>query len=366
MWGFLNCNVGNLMGCGKNVINYYDAGEGDRFLPPYAPMPTAFFFYQQRFHREAGGNDLNRLPSRETFNRIKRLTTMSKRKNIPGQIVLFPGPNSEPSTSSGSQETAVFSAPARAAQPARALVAWPALDSYEVVLSGSYRKDLPGLKATFEELLDLGCTVLSPTNVTAVSEVDGFVYMKGEETEAPDAIESRHLDAIQRAHLMWLHAPAGYIGPTASLEVGFAHAVGVPVFAKDAVNDPAIRSFVEVVPSPSRAIEMLNTNSLPAPRPALKAFQQYYRRVAIQRGYMSEGPRDCLLLMVEEVGELARAIRKKEGLTRHGGSSTSERHELADVFLYVVHMANVLDVDLSKIVQEKELINLQKFLRPQS
>jgi len=26
-------------------------------------------------------------------------------------------------------------------------------------------------------------------------------------------------------------------------------------------------------------------------------------------------------------------------------------------------MANVLDVDLSKVVQEKELINLQRFLR---
>ena len=67
--------------------------------------------------------------------------------------------------------------------------------------------------------------------------------------------------------------------------------------------------------------------------------------------------------MVEEVGELARALRKREGLTRYGAdSTTNERHELADIFLYVVHMANILDVDLSKIVKEKELLNLQKFL----
>jgi NTP pyrophosphatase (non-canonical NTP hydrolase) len=234
---------------------------------------------------------------------------------------------------------------------------------YDVVLSGSYRKDFEALKATYEELLDLGCSVLSPSSVNAVSEIDGFVYMKGEETQAPGQIESRHLDAIQRAQFIWLHAPEGYVGPTAALEVGFAHAIGVPVYASHPVDDRVISSFVDVVTAPSSAIALLETNAVPAPQPALKAFQEYYRRVATQRGYKSEGPKDCLLLMVEEVGELARAIRKREGLARHGSeSSANERHELADVFLYVVHMANILDIDLSKIVKEKELINLQKFL----
>jgi NTP pyrophosphatase (non-canonical NTP hydrolase) len=234
---------------------------------------------------------------------------------------------------------------------------------YDVVLSGSYRKDFQALKATYEELLDLGCSVLSPSSVNAVSEIDGFVYMKGEEAQAPDQIESRHLDAIQRAQFVWLHAPEGYVGPTAALEVGFAHAIGVPVFANRAVEDKTVSSFVNVVSAPSSAVALVDANALPTPQPALTAFQEYYRRVAVQRGYKSEGPKDCLLLMVEEVGELARAIRKREGLARHGSEgSVSERHELADVFLYVVHMANILDIDLSKVVKEKELINLQKYL----
>jgi NTP pyrophosphatase (non-canonical NTP hydrolase) len=71
--------------------------------------------------------------------------------------------------------------------------------------------------------------------------------------------------------------------------------------------------------------------------------------------------------MVEEVGELARALRKRENLTRHGSYSDSdEAHELADVFLYVVHMANVLNLDLAGIVKQKEFINLEKFLGRQS
>jgi len=234
----------------------------------------------------------------------------------------------------------------------------------QVVLSGSYRKDFATLKATYEELLDLGCQVLSPSNITAVHETDGFVYMKGEESQSPHIIEGRHLDAIQKANFVWLHAPAGYIGPIASLEIGFAKAIGVPVFAKEPVKDAVIHSFVEVVSSLAAAVETIKSHGSPIPRPALAAFQHYYRRVAIQRGYKSESPKDCLLLMVEEVGELAREIRRRERLVRHGPSSeSSESKELADIFLYVVHMANVLDVDLSKVVQDKELVNLQRFLR---
>ena len=53
--------------------------------------------------------------------------------------------------------------------------------------------------------------------------------------------------------------------------------------------------------------------------------------------------------MVEEVGELARALRKRVKLARHGKPiPNQEELELADVFLYVVHMANILKIDLAK------------------
>jgi NTP pyrophosphatase (non-canonical NTP hydrolase) len=67
--------------------------------------------------------------------------------------------------------------------------------------------------------------------------------------------------------------------------------------------------------------------------------------------------------MVEEVGELARALRKREKLARHGSyGGVNESHELADVFLYIVHMANVLGVDLADVVRDKEALNLAKFV----
>jgi NTP pyrophosphatase (non-canonical NTP hydrolase) len=232
----------------------------------------------------------------------------------------------------------------------------------QVVISGTYRKEFETVQRTYEEFLDLGCSILSPTNVTIVDEHDGFVYMKGEEEETQDKIEARHLLAIQKANFVWLHTPEGYVGLSAALEVGFAHAAGVPVYARQAPLDKTLQPFVHVVGSPAEVLATELQHPEP-PTPALKAFQEYYRRAAIARGYAKEQPKDCLLLMVEEVGELARALRKREKLVRHGSyGDSNEAHELADVFLYVVHMANVLGVDLADIVQDKEVLNLKKFL----
>jgi NTP pyrophosphatase (non-canonical NTP hydrolase) len=286
---------------------------------------------------------------------------MPKRRLSPNQNVIpFPDPETAVSWRHENGHSVALAQPVMTAAIPDTRI--PIAQACEIVLSGTYRKDVENLKHTYEEFKDLGCTILSPTNVSVVSEVDGFVYMKGEETETPDKIEGRHLKAIQKANFVWLHAPDGYVGPTAALEVGFANAAGVPVFAQQAPKDKVLRSFVRLVDSPSAMVRTWPQHPDP-PVPALKAFQEYYKRAALQRGYSSEGPKECLLLMVEEVGELARAIRKREKLVRHGAyDSSSEAHELADVFLYVVHMANVLGLDLGGIVQEKEFVNVEKFL----
>jgi len=236
---------------------------------------------------------------------------------------------------------------------------------YEVVLSGSYRRNVEGLRLLHQELQDLGCVVLSPRSVEPAAEANGFVFMRGEETETPKRIELRHLEAIEKASFMWLHAPEGYVGLSASLEVGFAHAQGVPVFSRDTVKDSTLSSFVKQVDSPSTAMASLSGGSAPVPASNLPALQRYYKRIAAQRGYERETAQNCLLLMVEEVGELARAIRKREKLVRHAPFQTDAAHEVADVFLYLVHMANILGLDLGSAVRDKEELNSAKFARAQ-
>jgi NTP pyrophosphatase (non-canonical NTP hydrolase) len=269
---------------------------------------------------------------------------MPSSQSASAQILLFPNPLSSEIEQGVERETKGSAIAARS-----------------VVLCGTYRKDPEGLRRTFEQLADLGFAILSPSNPFIESEEQGFVYMRNENTRSPEDIENKHLDAIQRADFVWLFAPNGYVGPTGALEVGFARANGIPVYSNSPLNDITIKEFVETVDSPLTVRNYFASHRVSPPAPAISSFQNYYRRAAVQRGYRQENANDCLMLMVEEIGELARALRKRSKLVRHGQAiANQENHELADVFLYVVHMANILKLDLSKIVQEKEIINIKK------
>jgi NTP pyrophosphatase (non-canonical NTP hydrolase) len=270
-------------------------------------------------------------------------------KKNEGQILLFPG-----------------AAPPAATMPAKDERQEPRIVPQALgraVLSGTFRKDLAGLRNAFEELRDLGCEILSPHRIEVAREENGFIYMVGEETSSPQVIEGRHLQAIEQADFVWLHAPEGYVGLSASLEIGFANARAVPVFARERPSDPVIAEFVQVVESAQEISTSLATSRL-ATRPSLGSLQEYYRRVAVERGFEKETAQDCFVLLIEEVGEFARALRKREGLARHQESGKNdEATELADILLYLVHMANILGVNLTHAVRAKEEVNLARFLR---
>lgn len=233
-----------------------------------------------------------------------------------------------------------------------------------VVLCGTFRRRRQDLLADYEALVVAGCRVLSPADVDFVHERDGFVFAAEEIDDAPTLIEERHLEAMIAADFIWLHAPDGYVGPTAAMELGFARAHGLTVFSRAIPRDPAFGRLVTVVDSPAFAIDGAHARTHDAPADGLVGLQMYYHRVAKARGYDLESPQDCMLLLTEEVGELARAVRKRVGLAREGGY---ERHggmadELADVQLYILHLANVMDVDLAEAVIAKERTNVQRHM----
>jgi NTP pyrophosphatase (non-canonical NTP hydrolase) len=230
------------------------------------------------------------------------------------------------------------------------------------VVCGSFRRGHAELREAHQSLERAGCRILSPVAVDFVDERDGFVFAAHERSSSPEQIEAEHLRAIGRAHFVWLHAPDGYVGTSASMELGYARALGIPVFGHTDPADVGLVGMVQPVASPDAAVRLAREVRLPAPSRGLTPLQSYYARVAERRGYAHESARDCLLLLTEEVGELARAIRKDAGLARDGGHGTIESAaELADVQLYVVHLANVLGVDLSVAVSEKESLNESRF-----
>ncbi len=109
--------------------------------------------------------------------------------------------------------------------------------------------------------------------------------------------------------------------------------------------------------SPAQASDLCQSMSL-------DKLQTYISTVVKQRGFDKETPRDITLLMVEEVGELAKAIRKITGLKidqNKANSYTTVEEEVADVFFYLLDLCASLNIDLFTALKNKELRNEKRF-----
>ena len=115
------------------------------------------------------------------------------------------------------------------------------------VLCGSYKRDRAGLFRVYDELVVTGCQVLSPRRMWF--DDAAFVRDTAEQGISPQVIETWHLSAIRQADFVMLHAPKGYVGLSAAMEIGFATAQKCPVFSRTAPQDIALRGLVKVVPS---------------------------------------------------------------------------------------------------------------------
>lgn len=115
------------------------------------------------------------------------------------------------------------------------------------VLCGSYKRDREGLWRAYDELVTTGCQVLSPRRMWF--DDAAFVRDTAEQDIPPQAVETWHLSAIRQADFVMLHAPKGYVGLSAAMEIGFATAQKCPVFSRTAPQDIALRGLVKVVPS---------------------------------------------------------------------------------------------------------------------
>jgi NTP pyrophosphatase (non-canonical NTP hydrolase) len=232
----------------------------------------------------------------------------------------------------------------------------------KVAICGSFRRDPDGLRAAYREFSDAGVTILSPIDPDFVHEENGFVYAAHEIGHAAAHVEARHIQAMLDADLVWLHAPGGYVGTSAAMELGVAHALGLAVYAGSPPNDPVLSGLVRIVGHPADAVATRTptASAQDAPTRSLTVLQEYYRRAARVRGWSDESPQETLLLLAEELGELTRALRKTEnGEVRVAGEDPAL--ELADLALYVVHLANVLSIDLGAAVAAKEAINAARF-----
>lgn len=231
-----------------------------------------------------------------------------------------------------------------------------------VVICGSYHRGKEELIQARRSLAEAGARVLSPLDLDFVDERDGFLFAAHEVDEQPGDIEERHLGAMRIADFVWLHAPDGYIGTSAAVELGFAYAQGLTVYSTEPPEEPAFLHMVRVVRDPASAVAACTPERLAADAPTkgLKALQSYYARAAALRGWDAETSEETVRLLAGEVEELAIALRETKGMTQVVSGEDPEL-ELADVALYLVHLSNALDVDLGAAISAKEQINARRF-----
>lgn len=94
----------------------------------------------------------------------------------------------------------------------------------------------------------------------------------------------------------------------------------------------------------------------------LTEIQRYIDRVIGLRGFGGQSPQEKLLLLTEEIGELAKAVR------RYATSMTLDydkiqnydtvESEIADVFIVLLSLCNTMQIDVYRALLEKEKKNI--------
>ena len=86
--------------------------------------------------------------------------------------------------------------------------------------------------------------------------------------------------------------------------------------------------------------------------------QKYLEVVLKKRGFYDEPLPIKLMILTEEVGELARGIRKHTGVLMSETTKRSEvADEVADVCMILFDICNKLDINLFEAIKHKEEIN---------
>ena len=95
--------------------------------------------------------------------------------------------------------------------------------------------------------------------------------------------------------------------------------------------------------------------------PTLADFQRYVAEMVEERGFVKESLPEIFMLFLEECGEMAKAARKAQGMKIDEASQKYHLdHEIADVFIYLLDIANKCGVDLEKAFRDKEEINKKR------
>lgn len=124
------------------------------------------------------------------------------------------------------------------------------------VVSGSFRKFYDGITKTVEEFERCGVKVLSPKVSRIINGGGEFAILESDTTKDIRLLEKNHLAAIKEADFLYVYNPEGYIGTSATMEIGWALALNKPVFSLQKPSDLVLAEFIKVKSPKDVAAEM--------------------------------------------------------------------------------------------------------------
>jgi hypothetical protein len=124
------------------------------------------------------------------------------------------------------------------------------------VVSGSFHRHMSQVQEAVEELRACGVVVLSPSDPRIVDSAGAFLFVASDRHRSVRLVQDRHLACMSQSHFLWLVCPDGYVGQSASMEVGFAIGQRIPVYGTVLPNDVTLRQYVRIVDGIREAVRL--------------------------------------------------------------------------------------------------------------
>lgn len=142
--------------------------------------------------------------------------------------------------------------------------------SFRCVLHGSFRKHFDLIKETYRIFTRAGIEVLAPRMADISSFEEGFAFLEGEESRDPRIVELLYLHYLKRLGengFSYFVNPEGYMGKSASYELGIAQVTNVCCFFLEQPADhPAYVHRNSIWQPKNLALYIQEKNRLPEPK----------------------------------------------------------------------------------------------------
>ena len=111
------------------------------------------------------------------------------------------------------------------------------------VISGSFRKHFRQILELKQKLEIHSVAVLSPHGNAAVNPDEEFVVLDSDPVTSPKLLQDSVFTKIRRSTFLVVANVDGYLGRAAVLEIGYAIALGITVYALEPVVDPNLAPY---------------------------------------------------------------------------------------------------------------------------